>query len=165
MKNNILPITVLVSSIVLIGCNQKQIVPVYTINEVVDFIDSNEGSIMLNNQSCQYDESITFSFTLDLNETFMFDDLFSHYEINLNHIGITLRYFNDHSTPTNLREDYTIIINDIPVEINQLSDYVFTIGESIISFSFGSNFVSEKDDVVSLSFTYDKIIPYANFSL
>ncbi|WP_264230042.1 hypothetical protein [Acholeplasma laidlawii] len=119
---------------------------------------------MLNDQSSKSNDSITFSFTLTLNETFMFDDLFSNYDIGVDRTGIQLRYFNEESAPTNLKKDYTVIINNVSIEIDQLSNYEFTVGESIILFSFDSNYISNENSEVSLSFIYARIIPNAVFS-
>lgn len=73
-------------------------------------------------------------------------------------------YFNDGSTPTNLKDDYTVIINNVLVEISQLSNYEFTSGITTISFAFGSNYISDQDSVVVLSFSYDRIITDVAFS-
>lgn len=164
MKKYIVCISLLFLSIILIGCNQKQVVPVYKINQEVKFKDTTKGSIMLNDQSSKSNDSITFSFTLTLNETFMFDDLFSNYDIGVDRTGIQLRYFNEESAPINLKKDYTVIINNVSIEIDQLSNYEFTVGESIILFSFDSNYISNENSEVSLSFIYARIIPNAVFS-
>ena len=159
MKKYIVFVVLLILSVILIGCNQKKVVPIYKINQEVKFRDPTKGSITLNDQSSKTDESITFSFTLSLNEIFMFDDLFPNYSISVDQTGIQLRYFSDGSTPTNLKNDYTVIINNVSIEIDQLSNYEFTVGESIILFSFGSSYISNQDSVVSLTFISDQIIP------
>lgn len=99
-----------------------------------------------------------------LNEIFMFDKLFPNYSISVDQTEIELRTFNDGSNLINHKNDYIVIINDIPVEINQLSNYEFTVGESIILFSFGSSYISNQDSVVSLTFLLDQIIPDVAFS-
>lgn len=164
MKKYIVFVALLILSIILIGCNQKKVVPIYKINQEVKFRDATKGSITLNDQSSKTDESITFSFTLSLNEIFMFDDLFPNYSISVDQTGIELRTFNDGSNLINHKDDYIVIINNVPVEINQLSNYEFTVGESIILFSFGNNYISNKDSVASLTFLFDQIIPDAAFS-
>ncbi|WP_264229559.1 hypothetical protein [Acholeplasma laidlawii] len=164
MKRYIAFVALLILSIILIGCNQKKVVPIYKINQEVKFRDATKGSITLNDQSIKSNESVAFSFTLTLNEIFMFDELFSNYSISVDQTGIQLRYFNDGSTPTNLKNDYIVIINNVSIEIDQLSNYEFVVGESIVLFTFGSSYISNQDSVVSLTFTLDQIIPDVAFS-
>jgi hypothetical protein len=164
MKKYIVFVALIILSVILIGCNQKKVVPIYKINQEVKFRDATKGSITLNDQSSKTDESITFSFTLTLIEIFMFDELFSNYSISVDQTGIDLRTFNDGSTPTNLKNDYTVIINNVSIEIDQLSNYEFVVGESIVLFSFGSSYISNQDSVVSLTFILDQIIPDVAFS-
>jgi hypothetical protein len=99
-----------------------------------------------------------------LNEIFMFDDLFPNYSISVDQTGIELRTFNDGSNLINHKDEYIVIINNVPVEINQLSNYEFVVGESIVLFSFGNNYISNQDSVVSLTFILDQIIPDVAFS-
>lgn len=162
MKNFIIITLFIIFGILISGCSQQKI-PVYGIGQEVKFIDENQGSITLNNDSGNSRTQVNFSFTLNLNETFMFNDLFSHYGIAVGNTGFDLRVANDESSPTNLVIDYIITIDNVTISFEELDDYQLQEGIRIITFSFGENYIEIDDKQFSFTLLNDEIIPKSVF--
>jgi hypothetical protein len=74
------------------GLSKKR--PVYKVGEQVEF---ESGTILLNSDSAETNTTIRLCFTLDLQSSSSFDELFAGYNIAVDKKGIDLRISNDES--------------------------------------------------------------------
>jgi len=147
-------ITLTLFAFILFGCDQKQEVPVYKVGEQVEF---ESGTILLNSDSTKTNTTIRLCFTLDLQSSSSFDELFAGYNIAVDRKGIDLRISNDESPSTNLKNNYSVDIDGEKIELTDLSTYEFSVGQVVIIFEFGTDYINSQTSNVSFTILNKKI--------
>lgn len=154
MKKTSVIMLIIISGLFLVGCNQKQEVPVYKVGEQVEF---ESGTILLNSDSTKTNTTIRLCFTLDLQSSSSFDELFAGYNIAVDRKGIHLRISNYESPSTNLKNNYSVDIDGEKIELTDLSTYEFSVGQVVIIFEFGTDYINSQTSNVSFTILNKKI--------
>lgn len=158
MKKIISLTVIIIIMITLAACNKEEQVNIYGIGEEVSF---SHGTIVLNEYSINNGDQLEFCFTLDLEQEYCFDDLFSRYDLTVGNETFTLRETIINNTQeyeiVNHETNYIIYIGDAQVGINDLTNVHFLEGTTSITYCFSENYDRLLENEVSFTVLNDTI--------